>query len=162
MTHLINRGDRVGFIANIVLAVSFAVLANAVIFLAGWNHPDTKVTSFEPPDYVIGIVWLFLFALMGTARWLVTQSSSEAAASHARIVVSLIVLCFLYPFYTLGLAIIPGLIGNIATLLVASWAALQIRSSSKLASTLLFPVIIWICFATALTVLQLTVTVAQS
>lgn len=92
-----------------------------------------------------------LFAFMGTARWLIIKSKSQKAAYHSRIVIFLVVFCFLYPFYSLAIdSNIGGLIGNIATILLASWTAFQIKSSSKAASALVFPVVLWVSFATTI------------
>jgi tryptophan-rich sensory protein len=88
---------------------------------------------------------------MGTARWLIIKSKSQKATYHSRSVVFLVVFCFLYPFYSLAIdSNIGGLIGNIATILLAGWTAYQIKSSSKAASAFMFPVVLWVSFATAI------------
>ncbi len=123
MINLANRDDGLGLVTNIVLAVSLAALGNAIIYSQGWGSVGNVIQpSFAPPGYVVGIVWLFLFAFMGTARWLLIKSKSQKATYHSRSVIFLVVFCFLYPFYSLALdSNIGGLIGNIATILLAGW-----------------------------------------
>ncbi len=106
MTNLANRSDATGLVANVVLFVSLAVLGNAVIYFFGWSQEDENLIrpSFAPPGYLVGIVWLFLFALMGTARWFIIQSRNSGAMNHSRWIIFLAVFCVLYPFYTFGLS----------------------------------------------------------
>ncbi len=101
MINLANRDDGLGLVTNIVLAISLAALGNAIIYSQGWDRSVGNVIqpSFAPPSYVLGIVWLFLFAFMGTARWLLIKSKSQKATYHSQRVIFLVVFCFLYPFY---------------------------------------------------------------
>jgi len=153
MINLANRDNMWGLLTNIVLAMSFAAFVNAIIFSRGWNRSGDYVIqpSFAPPDYMIGVVWVFLFACMATARWLIIKSKSEKAVLHSRLVVLLVVFCALFPFYSLAFdSTTGGLIGCIATLLLAGWIVYQVKSSSRAAAALVFTVILWLSFATVI------------
>ena len=91
---------------------------------------------------------MVLFAGMATARWLVLKSHSPSAVYHSWLVAALFISCWLYPFYTLGLQRMPGLFGNIATLIVASCVVSMSRSSSLTAASLTWAVVACVVVAT--------------
>jgi tryptophan-rich sensory protein len=69
----------------------------------------------------------------------------------------LLLFCAAYPIYTLGLRNLAlGLVGNIATAILAVWVALQIRRTSPLATGLVSTVAVWVIFASFLIVEQMT------
>ena len=143
---------------NAALIVGLIIIANAVVFSLGWDKAGANQieAEFSPPGYVVGVVWVVLFVLMAVARWLIVKSRSVNAAAHARLITILAVLCFLYPFYTLGLSSrILGLIGNGIIILLAGWMIRRIKSSSKTAAALLSAVILWVAFASVIIIREL-------
>lgn len=153
MINIINRNNATGLVANIVLFVSLAVLGNIAIYVFGWSQEGEDIIRprFAPPGYVVGIVWLFLFALMGTARWFVVQSTHGRTINHSRWIIFLAIFCVFYPLYTFGLSSwIAGLIGNIATILLTTWVIYQVQTSSKRAAKSLLPIIVWVSFASVI------------
>ena len=117
MFSAVNRTGYVSLLLNLTLAVGLGLLINAIVFavlFADAAEPPSNV-PFAPPGAVVGAVWVILFALMGASRWLL-NASGEAARAAKNWIVVLLVFCFAYPFYTLGLNSEKiGLAGNIAT-----------------------------------------------
>ncbi len=111
---------------------------------------ETQLFGFSL-DWIPGVaggVWIVLTVLMGIACRLLLRAGSPSSKRHARLVIGLIVFCWLYPLYTLGFQLIPGFIGNILTVLAAAWVVLTIRQSSRSAALLVLPVIVWTSVAT--------------
>jgi tryptophan-rich sensory protein len=134
----------------VAAAVLLAALCNLLIAVAGWggsNGLDVVPAGWEWVDQIVGFVWLGLFAGMGTASWLVYSSGRPTAVRDGRVVVGLIIVCFLYPVYTLGMQPVPGLVGNVAVVALTVAAAAIIRRSSSLAAGILVPVAAWVSLA---------------
>ncbi len=142
---------------NIGIALSVVFLTNFFIFLINPSEMGTSSERYrlEPPGWVIGLVWTFLFAGLGAARWLVIENS-DRPIKDTNWVFSLLLFCAAYPLYTLGLrSVVMGLIGNAATCVIALWVASQIRRRSLTATFLVSTVAVWVTFASFLTVEQL-------
>lgn len=158
MVNTMNGENTTSLLRNVILIVGLIIVANAIVFSLGWDEAGTSQieAEFAPPGYVVGVVWVGLFVLMAVARWLIVKSQNINAAAHARLVTILAVLCFLYPFYTLGLSsLVMGLVGNAAVILLAGWTIWQIKSSSKTAAALLLAVILWVFFASIIIIREL-------
>ena len=153
LTDIANRPDSAGLMANIAFAVGAAAITNILIFALGWNsgaQPDLR-PAISPPGYVIGIIWIVLFGLMGAARWFVVRQQSGVPGSNSKLILVLIAFCLAYPFYTQGLdnrAI--GLIGNFLTFALAAWIFFRVRPENREAASLILPVLIWVGYATAI------------
>ena len=158
MIGVFNRNDGLGAVANVVGAVALASVVNALIGAFGLNGPDQTLRdpSFTPPGWVIGAVWVALFALMGLARWSAVAAGS-AGRSRSAWVLALIVLCVSYPFYTSGFDLLPSMIGNVVTLAAAVFVAWKLVPVSRRAALLIVPVIAWISFACVLTATQIAI-----
>lgn len=93
---------RGGFIANIAALLFATIAINAFLFAAGWAGPAATAARnmpLIPPDYMIGLIWMVLLALMGAARWAyVRQSGDSGWRSWAPFALALV--CLAYPFYT--------------------------------------------------------------
>ncbi len=69
-----NRRDLGGLAANMAIAVAVAALANAFIVFVNPDEDFAPPTVLlQPPGWIIGVVWIFLFIFLGTARWLLIQ-----------------------------------------------------------------------------------------
>lgn len=158
MVNTMNGENTTILLRNVILIVGLVIVANAFVFCLGWDKAGSSriEAEFAPPGYVVGVVWTGLFVLMAVARWLIVKSRGINAAAHARLVTILAVLCFLYPFYTLGLSSqIMGLVGNAAVILLAGWTIWQVKSSSKTAAALLSAVVLWVSFASLIIIREL-------
>lgn len=153
MPILLNRKGPAGLAANIGLAVGLALLGNGIIFAFGWNGdgPGKQLPSFQPPGWVIGAVWTGLFAAMGAARWLAARSRHGIDRRNTRLITALILVCFAYPYYTLGFRSVEiGLAGSIATMLFSTFIVWRIAGQSRLAAAFILPTALWCAFATVL------------
>jgi tryptophan-rich sensory protein len=75
-----------------------AVAMNGFIYGFGWNQGQGRVTNtLLPPGYVIALVWIVLFALLGTV-----YASQQKSLARTAILVYL-GYCLAYPLLTSGL-----------------------------------------------------------
>lgn len=106
---------------------------------------------YQPPGFVIPIVWFILFTLLAFARtYLITQGD----ASLQYWLYALAFLCATYAYYTLGLskltgisALWYGLFGNLAVIAFALFVVWMLYPVSRVAAYLTLPVIIWTAYA---------------
>ncbi len=113
------------------------------------NAPKKRLW-FEPPGYVIPVVWVFLFLLLAILRY---KLVSIEADELAKMTIVLAVVCASYAYYTLGLekltgisALKFGLFGNILVILVALWVGVTVSELSSNLSYLIFPIVAWTFF----------------
>lgn len=153
----LRRDDGNGLVINVGVAVGSALLANAIIWALDWNSGEdaSKSPSFAPPGYIVGIVWVILFACMGAARWsIVRDAVSENGRSRgSRLLIVLVILCALFPFYSLAPdSNVAGLIGTLVTLAFAAFVTRTVRPLSRTAFNLMIPLMVWLLYATAIIV----------
>ena len=158
MFALINQKNSISFLLNVLIAVALCLGINAIIFGSGWFVTDDaadKAVWFAPPGYVVGTVWVILFALIGAARYLLNEFG-EAAAGAKNLLIGLLLFCLAYPIYTIGFTSrLLGLIGNMATIALTIFIITKVFKFSKTAAYLLIPIIIWVGFASLLTLAEM-------
>jgi tryptophan-rich sensory protein len=148
--------------SNILLFYGILFLTNVPAYFLGLkfegNAPKKRLW-FEPPGFVIPIVWIFLFLLLAILRY---KLVSIEADDLAKMTIVLAVVCASYAYYTLGLerltgisALKFGLIGNIFVILVSLWVGVTVSELSSNLSYLVFPIVIWTFFATMIILGQL-------
>lgn len=148
--------------SNILLFYGILFLTNVPAYFLGLkfegNAPKKRLW-FEPPGFVIPIVWVFLFLLLAILRY---KLVSIEADDLAKMTIVLAVVCASYAYYTLGLerltgisALKFGLIGNILVILVALWVGVTVSALSSNLSYLVFPIVVWTFFATMIILGQL-------
>lgn len=158
MLDVLNRPNRGSLIANLCVALASVLLMNALIFGFGWNIPSDQMRRvwFEPPDYVVGAVWVALFALMAFARWQLNGITTGQARRARFWITFLLVSCLLYPLYSLAIgSVIGGLIGNLWTIALAVFTISRVWRVSPVAAYCIAPVIVWVTFATFITLGEL-------
>jgi len=146
--------------AGIIVAIVVCELAGIIgsLFttpsIPGWYAGLVK-PSFNPPAWVFAPVWTTLYAMMGLAAWLVYEKGlkrPEVKKALAVFAVQLVLntlwsIVFFGAHQLLGAVIVIVLLW--ATIL---WAILLFLKISKAAAWLLVPYILWVSFATVLTV----------
>jgi tryptophan-rich sensory protein len=148
--------------SNILLFYGILFLTNVPAYFLGLkfegNTPKKRLW-FEPPGYVIPIVWVFLFLLLAILRY---KLVSIEADDLAKMTIVLAVVCASYAYNTLGLekltgisALKFGLFGNIMVILVALWVGVTVSKLSSNLSYLVFPIVAWTFFATMIILGQL-------
>jgi tryptophan-rich sensory protein len=151
-----DRRDLGGLAVNVAIAVGAAALANAfIVFVNPAEDFAPPTVRLQPPGWIIGVVWTFLFIFLGTARWLLIRKT-DRPSEGTRWVWILLLFCAAYPIYTSGLRnLAVGLGGSVATVALALWVALRIRKASIVAAGLVSTVVIWVTFASLLIVEQM-------
>jgi tryptophan-rich sensory protein len=107
--------------------------------------------SFAPPSWVFGPVWTTLYALMGTAAFLVSRSADPrvrvaltAFVGHLLLNVAWSLAFFGLRSTLFGLVVIVPLLGAIAAV------TLLFGRIDRRAAGLMLPYLAWVAFATAL------------
>lgn len=133
-----------GLAANLVVFVGAPLVVNGLIFGLGVERSSGPQTGL-PPGWVVGAIWVVLFAGMGVARWLLVKRGGGRGVEW----VSLLgVLCLLYPVYTRGFSdLMAGLVGNVVTLLVAAPVAVYAWRRVRAAGGCLVPLVVWMSYA---------------
>ena len=141
---------------NILLFYAILVLVNIPAPFVGlkFEEETNQRLWYEPPGYLIGIVWFVLFTLLGIARHSLLQAGLPGLQGW---LFALAFLCASYAYYTLGLAKLTslsalwfGFFGNIVVILLALFAFAKLLPRSKEAAWLTAPLILWTIFATLL------------
>lgn len=147
---------------NIGLLWGMLFLINVPAFFLGFkfegNVPNKRLW-FEPPGFVIPIVWVFLFLMLAYLRHKLVIGNEH---DLAMMILILAFICASYPYYTLGLekltrisALKFGLGGNILVILAALWVGIEISNFSANLSYLIYPIVIWTFFANMIILGQL-------
>ena len=140
-------------------AILIAVNLPAPFLGLKFETESTARLWYEPPGFIIPIIWFILFTLLGIARNILLQNGQ----AHLQWwLLALALLCASYAYYTLGLAKITavsalwyGLAGNITVILFAGLVCLKLLPFSKSAAWLTAPVVLWTVFATLIVIGQL-------
>ena len=142
------------------LVVAILVCEATGIISALLSHSSTDTwfnslnkPSWNPPTYLFGPVWTFLYLLMGIALWLIWKSNTAAAQKKDALLLFAMQLflnfwwsVFFFKFHSPSLAFIDILLMFIVILLTMfSFGAI-----SRVACWLLVPYILWVSFATLL------------
>ena len=110
--------------------------------------PVSIVNKLEWINQVAGFVWVALTILMVLAIRELARAEGQVWQKFTYAILGLIALVWLYPLYTLGFQLIPGLIGNLVVLIATLVTALYVKRSSLRAALLLVPTLAWITTAT--------------
>jgi len=137
-------------VVGVIAAVGGVAAAGAQTFYAGLIKPE-----WAPPAWLFGPVWTTLYLMMAVAAWLVWRSAGSMSGASDALLLFVVQLLlnglwsWLFFVWQLGtLAVI-----EIALLWLALWfTLLRFGTYSRLASALLLPYLLWVSFATALTV----------
>jgi tryptophan-rich sensory protein len=122
--------------------------------IPGWYAGLTK-PSFNPPGWVFAPVWTALYAMMGLAAWLVYEKGFKKPEVKGALTVFAVQLLLntLWSIVFFGAHQIFGAVIVIVLLwAVILWTILLFHKISKAAAWLLVPYILWVSFATVLTV----------
>jgi len=134
------------------LILSFAVATFGGLFMPGpWYEQLTKPT-WNPPNWIFGPVWTFLYIAMAVAAWLIwKQGGWKAQKLPLSFYIAQMLLNAAWSFLffgqqQIGLALIDL---TLLFLLLAITTAL-FWSKSRTSGILLVPYLLWVGFATSL------------
>jgi len=146
-------------VVKLVVSLVIPFMAGAIGNLATlpniptW-YADLEKPLFNPPNFVFGPVWTILYVLMGISLYLVWTSKAAKGktaayiAFAAQLVLNTVWSLVFFGLHSpeLGILVILLLIGAIVTTIITFYRF------SKLAAYLQAPYLLWVCFATYLTV----------
>ena len=141
-------------VAGLIFAVATVAVAGigSLATSGGMDWYETlEKPGFTPPDATFGVVWTVLYAPIAVAGWLAWRASTTSVPTVWWGVQMALNLLWTAVFF--GLQSPVGGIVVIALLIPA--VAMDLRASARVDSTaaiLLFPYLVWCCFAAALTV----------
>lgn len=124
---------------------------STVAGLETW-YPTAVKPSFNPPNWIFAPVWTLLYAMMGASTFLVWKNAGVQKKAFILFFIQLALNFFwsflFFYFNQLGLALIEIIIlwGFILATI------LSFSKHSKTAAYLLVPYLLWVSFATVLTV----------
>jgi len=128
--------------ANLLVYLALCVSLNVLIFALGWEESALDdANPLDPPAWLVGAVWLGLFALMALAR-------GDLDRRGRRLVDVLALVCAAFPFH----ALLPdsarnGLIVCVLTVLLAVAVIVGIAPRARRAAWLLAPLPAWLSFS---------------
>lgn len=117
-------------------------------------YNNLNLPAFSPPDYLFGIVWPLLYALIAISGYLIYQrySSKQTKIVDYSLFIAQLVLNFIWSIiffressYWLGLVIILVLDFIVLVCII------HFSKTSRLSSILMIPYFLWIIFASYLT-----------
>jgi translocator protein len=111
--------------------------------------------SFYPPGYLFGIVWTILYIMMGISLYLILQKTKEQKIKDKTPFIlfgAQLLLNFFWTLIFFGLEnIVFALIEIIAMWVLILLTIFSFKKYSKTAAYLLIPYLLWVTFATFLT-----------
>lgn len=138
-----------------ILACEVIGFTSGLIGSAGMNvwFDNLQKPSWNPPNYLFGPVWTFLYALMGIALWLIWKNERPESNKRSAYTVfalqlflnfcwSIIFFRFHAPFF--------ALIEILLLLAMILLTAYHFAKISKTAAYLLIPYVLWVSFASFL------------
>ena len=142
-----------GLLVWLLLSFAAAAVGGLASASAGEFYRDLVRPSWAPPGWLFGPVWSVLYPLMGVAAWLVWRARGFGGARNALLVfvVQLAAnalwtwLFFVWRQGGLAFAEILVLLALILATIVLFWRV------HRIAAVLLFPYLLWVAFASALT-----------
>lgn len=133
------------------VAFTFSAAVTSVFIAGGWYAGLVK-PAWNPPAWLFGPVWTLLYALMGTATWLVWREGGwrvqrlPLGLYLAQWTLNVIWTPLFFFLHRPGLAFVEIIVLDLAVLatLIAFWRV------KRLAGALLVPYLLWVAFATVL------------
>ena len=133
--------------------LSFAPSLTAIWAPPGAWYDALAKPTWTPPDWVFPVVWTTLYAMMGTAAWLVWRASrTEGGGAYplTLFLIQLVLNAAWTPFFFAAHELLVALIVILALWIAIAMTISAFRKVSKLAAVLLVPYLAWVTLATAL------------
>ncbi len=139
----------------ICLAVGYLSSLVTIDSVKTW-YPTIQKPFFNPPNWIFGPMWTLLYILMGIAGGLVwnqLENNKELVKKGLLFFTVQLVLNALWSYLFFGLHnILLALIEIILLLLIIIETYLIFKKIDKTAGKLFIPYILWVSFATVLTI----------
>lgn len=146
---------RIIYIVAICLAVGYLSSLVTIDSIKTW-YPTLKKPFFNPPNWIFGPVWTMLYIMMGIAGGLVwnqLENNKELVKKGLFFFTVQLLLNAFWSYLFFGLHnILLALIEIILLLLLIVETYLIFKKIDKTAGKLFIPYIVWVSFATILTI----------
>lgn len=147
--------DVAGLLVFLAVCLGIGVLGSWITAgsVNSW-YPTLNKPPFNPPNWVFAPVWTTLYVLMAIAAWRIWRSASWPAAWPALLLFAVqLVINLGWSFTFFGLRSLGGAVAVILALDASVVATLYVFGQrDRLAGWLLWPYLLWILYATVLTV----------
>lgn len=103
-----------------------------------------------PDGWVFGVAWTILYTLLGIALFLIMNNTKTRLSKTKAYVlfIAQMVLNALWTYLFFGVHMVGAAIACLVALIVVSiWMLVVFKPISKIASYLVWPYVIWMCFA---------------
>jgi len=146
----------IGILVSIVVCELAGIIGSVFTTpsIPGWFAGLAK-PPFNPPSWVFAPVWTILYAMMGLAAWLVYEKGFKKPDVKKALAVfaAQLLLNTLWSIAFFGAHMIFAAVVVIVLLwAMILWTILLFHRISRAAAYLLIPYILWVSFATVLTV----------
>ncbi len=144
----LNQDDVQARRLNIGLAVGMGFAVHAVAIWIGRDMATDSIPWFALPVWANSLVWLFLFALLGAARWMLNSYTIIGVSTARTMVTVLILSSLLWPLYSLP-AVDPRITLAANAILVALTVGtiVIVHRRSIEAASLIMPLVVWLAFS---------------
>lgn len=148
LVDVLNQDDGRARRLNIGLAVSMGVLTHALSLWLGRGTTPDSAPWFALPAWMNAVVWLCLFALLGTSRWMLNSYTIIGVSTARTVVTVLIMYSLLWPFYSLPIVDLHiTFVANIIMIVLSIASIVIVRRRSIEAASLIMPLTVWLVFA---------------
>jgi tryptophan-rich sensory protein len=146
----------IGILVSIVVCELAGIIGSVFTTpsIPGWYAALTK-PPFNPPSWVFAPVWTILYAMMGLAAWLVYEKGFKKPHVKKALAVfaAQLLLNTLWSIVFFGAHMIfAGVVVIVLLWAMILWTILLFHRISRASAYLLIPYILWVSFATVLTV----------
>jgi tryptophan-rich sensory protein len=144
-----NKKTSVGLAVNIFLAVSLGIFIYALVWINGWYAPRSTIVRVDLPfsRQMSSFIWISIFALLGTCRWLIIRAGHEARHRLANLISFFLLLCALFPVYAMALdSTLNGIVGNVVMILFALYLVKTSYRHSVAVSVFFVFMSIWLSY----------------
>lgn len=136
---------------TIFLCVSVGFVSGQLTDTSSSWFLDLEKPSFYPPGYLFGLVWTILYAMMGISLYLIIEKTKDKLPYI--LFGSQLILNFFWTLIFFGLQNITfAIIEIIALWILILLTIINFKQYSKKAAYLLIPYLLWVSFATLLTI----------
>jgi len=140
-----------GLVPFLAGVTAVAVVGGLAAGSAGQTYRTLELPPFAPPSWLFGPVWTVLYVMIAVAGWLVWRERGWDRSLTLWVVQLVLNLLWTPLFFTADLYV--AALVDILLLLVAVVATIALfRRTSTTAAWLLVPYVVWVAFATALTI----------
>ena len=142
------------FTFTIAMFISFLPGIFGVLFTPSHSNDawynSLNVSVLTPDGWVFGFAWTVLYALLGIALFLVmNKTKTRLNKTKAYVLfISQLLLNGLWTYLFFGLHFVGASLVSLSVLLAVSvWMLVAFKPISKAASYLVWPYVLWLCFA---------------